>query len=54
MALSDKISFKDIELEYALREHDVKKLLRQNLKRSSYKAWRRRMKRFSQQREYYK
>ena len=54
MALSDKISFKDIELEYALREHDVKKLMRQNLKRGSYKAWRRRVERFSGRREHYK
>ena len=54
MALSDKISFKQIALEYNLREDDVKKLMRQNLKRGSYKAWRRRVERFSQRREFYK
>ena len=54
MALSDKISFKQIALEYNLREDDVKKLMRQNLKRGSYKAWRRRVERFSRRREFYK
>ena len=54
MALSDKISFKQIALEYNLREDDVKKLMRQNLKRGSYKSWRRRVERFSQRREFYK
>tara|TARA_B100000579_G_C22037471_1_gene491074 strand:- start:62 stop:268 length:207 start_codon:yes stop_codon:yes gene_type:complete len=54
MSLSDKFSFKDIEAEYALGENDVKKLMRQNLKRGSYRAWRRRVKRFSERREYYK
>ena len=54
MALSDHTSFGDIERLYGLRADDVKRIMRQNLKRGSYEAWRRRVRKFSDRREYYK
>ena len=54
MALSDHVAFKDIEFQYGLKEEKVKKIMRENLKSSSYKAWRRRVKRFSERRAHYK
>lgn len=54
MALSDHISFKQIEELYGIKEKDVKKLMRQNLKEGSYKAWRKRVRVFSDRRLNYK
>ncbi|MAH88594.1 MAG: TIGR03643 family protein [Pelagibacterales bacterium] len=54
MALSDHISFKQIEYQYGIKEKDVKKLMRENLKEKSYKAWRKRVKQFSSRRDFYK
>lgn len=54
MALSDHVSFQDIQKLYGLREKDVKTLMRASLKAGSYKAWRRRVREFSDRREYYK
>ena len=54
MALSDHVSFKDIRKQYGLLEKDVKSLMRRNLKGSSYKAWRKRVREFSDRREHYK
>ena len=54
MALSDHISFKEIELQYGIKEKDVKKLMKSNLKESSYKAWRKRVRIFSDRRQTYK
>ena len=54
MALSDDIAFSDIYFQYGLKEKDVKSLMRNNLKRGSYKAWRKRVKRLGSQREHYK
>ena len=54
MALSDHTSFKQIEHQYGMKEKDVKKLMRKNLKEGSYKAWRKRVKEFSSRREFYK
>jgi uncharacterized protein (TIGR03643 family) len=54
MALSDHISFKIIKELYGLRETDVKKLMRDNLKEGSYKAWRKRVRVFSNRRNNYK
>ena len=54
MALSDHTSFGDIEKLYGLSADDVKRLMRQNLKRGSYEAWRRRVRKFSDRREHYK
>ena len=54
MALSDHTSFGDIEKLYGLSADYVKRIMRQNLKRGSYEAWRRRVRRFSDRREHYK
>ena len=54
MALSDHTSFRDIERLYGLRADDVKRIMRQNLKRGSYEAWRRRVRKFADRREHYK
>ena len=54
MALSDHTSFQQIEALYGLKESDVKLLMRQNLKSGSYKAWRRRVRIFSDRRAHYK
>ena len=54
MALSDHVSFQDIQKLYGLKEKDVKKLMRANLKEGSYKAWRKRVRDFSDRREHYK
>ena len=47
LALSDKISFRTIQNEYGLREKDVKRVMRKNLKPRSYKNWRKRVRDFS-------
>ena len=54
MALSDQTSFSDIQLQYGLREDQVKELMRKHLKKGSYRSWRKRVKTFSDRREYYK
>jgi uncharacterized protein (TIGR03643 family) len=54
MALSDHVSFKNINDLYGLREKDVKKLMRDNLKKGSYEAWRKRVRVFSDRRAHYK
>ena len=54
MALSDHISFSEIKTLYGLNDDAVKKLMRTNLKQSSYKAWRRRVRVFSDRRANYK
>ena len=54
MALSDHTSFQQIEALYGLKESDVKRLMRQNLKPGSYQAWRRRVRIFSDRRGHYK
>jgi len=54
MALSDHTSFQQIEALYGLKESDVKRLMRQNLKPGSYQAWRRRVRIFSDRRAHYK
>ena len=54
MALSDNTSFQQIEALHGLKESDVKRLMRQYLKRGSYQAWRRRVRAFSDRRAYYK
>jgi len=54
MALSDHTSFGDIEKLYGLSADDVKRIMRLNLKRGSYEAWRRRVRKFSDRREHYK
>jgi len=54
MALSDHVSFSDIEREYGLGEQAVKALMRDSLKPGSYRAWRKRVRQFSDRRERYK
>ena len=54
MALSDHVSFKHIKNLYGINEKDVKKLMRENLKAGSYKAWRKRVRTFSDRRANYK
>jgi len=54
MALSDHVSFEDIRREYGIAEKDVKALMRDNLKAGSYRAWRKRVRAFSDRREHYK
>lgn len=54
MALSDQVTFADIQREYGMREKEVKALMRQTLKPGSYKAWRKRVRVFGDRREHYK
>ena len=54
MALSDHTTFAQIEQLYGLKEKEVTALMRKNLKRGSYEAWRRRVRTFSDRREHYK
>ena len=54
MALSDKVSFKTIKEMYGLDESRVKLLMKAELRPGSYRAWRKRVERFSKQRDFYK
>ena len=54
MALSDHVSFAEIQLEYGLKDKEVKALMRDNLKTGSYRAWRKRIRSFGDRREHYK
>lgn len=54
MALSDHVAFSTIEDQYGLREDEVKALMRSRLKPGSYRAWRKRVRTFSDRREHYK
>ena len=54
MALCDHTSFAQIKLQYGLSDKQVKQLMRENLKPSSYRTWRTRVRKFSDRRESYK
>ena len=54
MALSDAVSFQTIRAVHGLDPHSVKALMRRELKPSSYRAWRKRVRQFSDRREIYK
>ena len=54
MALSDHTSFAQIKIQYGLSDKQVKQLMRENLKPSSYRTWRTRVRKFSDRRESYK
>ena len=54
MALSDHISFGQIEKQFGIKEKDVKNLMKKNLKKGSYKVWRKRVRVFSDRRNNYK
>jgi len=43
MAWEDRTPFDAIFMQFGLRENDVKKIMRANLKRSSYILWRKRV-----------
>ena len=44
MAWEDRTPFDAIEFQFGLKENDVRKLMRKNLKQSSFKLWRERVK----------
>ena len=44
MAWEDRTPFEAIEFQFDLKENDVRKLMRENLKRSSFELWRKRVK----------
>ena len=54
MALSDAASFASIEALHGLSADQVREVMRQTLKPGSYRAWRRRVRAFSDRREIYK
>lgn len=54
MALSDHVAFALIEEQFGLPEKEVKALMRARLKPGSYRAWRKRVRTFSDRRERYK
>ena len=54
MALSDKVPFDTIKELYGLDESRVKLLMKAELKKGSYIAWRKRVERFSKQHRSYK
>ena len=54
MALSDHVAFSQIEEQFGLGESEVKALMRSRLKPGSYRAWRKRVRTFSDRREHYK
>jgi uncharacterized protein (TIGR03643 family) len=54
MALSDHVSFADIEREYDLSEKQVTALMRDTLKTGSYRTWRKRVRTFGDRRAHYK
>ena len=43
MAWEDRTTFDAIESQYGLKEQKVKELMREHLKNSSYKLWRKRV-----------
>jgi uncharacterized protein (TIGR03643 family) len=44
MAWEDRTPFEAIEFQFSLKENDVRKIMRSNLKESSFKLWRKRVK----------
>ena len=54
MALSDHVSFEAIQALHGLSADQVKALMRSNLKAGSYRAWRKRVRDFSDRRDHYK
>jgi len=43
MAWEDRTPFDAIEYQFGLKENDVRKVMRDNLKRSSFELWRKRV-----------
>jgi uncharacterized protein (TIGR03643 family) len=54
LALSDHVTFDQLRAIFGLDADEIKVLLRQHLKRGSYRAWRKRVRSFSERREFYK
>ena len=54
MALSDKVSFDTIKELFGLDQNQVKLLMKVELRPGSYKAWRKRVEKFSARRDVYK
>ena len=54
MALSDDCRFESIRWLHGLGPDEVKALMKKELKPGSYRAWRRRVRRFTDRRERYK
>jgi uncharacterized protein (TIGR03643 family) len=54
MALSDHIGFDTIKSQYGLNADQVKAVMRSHLKPGSYRAWRKRVRTFSDRRDHYK
>lgn len=54
LALSDHVSFTSISRQFGLNADQVKAVMRQRLKPGSYRAWRKRVRQFSDRRETYK
>jgi uncharacterized protein (TIGR03643 family) len=54
MALSDHVSFAAIQQLHGVSADEVKAIMRSNLKAGSYRAWRKRVRTFSDRREVYK
>lgn len=54
MALSDHVSFDAIRELHGLGPEEVQTLMRTRLKAGSYRAWRKRVRRFSDRRAIYK
>lgn len=44
MAWEDKTPFEAIEYQFGIKENDVRKIMRSNLKRRSFELWRERVK----------
>ena len=44
MAWEDRTPFEAIEYQFGIKENDVRKIMRSNLKESSFKRWRERVK----------
>jgi len=43
MAWEDRTPFEAIEYQFNIKENDVRKIIRNNLKRSSFEIWRKRV-----------
>ncbi len=54
LALSDHTSFESIKSLFGINDQQVKEIMRDNLKPSSYKSWRKRVREFSDRRKNYK
>ena len=44
MAWEDRTPFEAIEYQFGIKENEVREIMRQNLKRSSFELWRKRVK----------